>query len=200
MSGPRCHVDAAPVILKIKDSRPTGTVIRNPSTCLESVIVHDGTYSNGQPNRTSDNNIGQPRTNNDAPLFTASKIEFDEKISDLKAAARCVGQTGTNEQEIDKEHRYNTDSCQFTQAEVVVLGMPNRSEIQSMIVHDIIDYHAYHLFPVCLNHAKPETGDDPPSEIRIDSLRANQCSFEGLQTNQRLADRFHQSSRCTLNA
>lgn len=40
------------------------------------------------------------------------------------------------------------DICQLVEAKIAALGVQTRAEIQSMIVHEIIDYNTNHLFSV----------------------------------------------------
>lgn len=76
---------------------------------------------------------------------TLSEILFDEKIAEAEASAHLEGLAGISDYHTDKEHWYDTDILQLVQAEIVKFAMPARVEIQSMIVNELISYHANHL-------------------------------------------------------
>lgn len=79
---------------------------------------------------------------------TASDIALDENTAEAEAATLSEGQSDIDDEQIDKEHWYHTDISQLVQNDIAALGMPIQAEIQSMIIHEIIDYQAIHLFPV----------------------------------------------------
>lgn len=117
------------------------------SVCIESISFKTSlaVLETGEAHLTTNIDLQIPFT---TLHRTASEIKFDEKAAEVEAAVNSKGQSDIYEDQTDMEHGYDTDICQLVQAESAAVGVPARAYIQSMVVHEIIDYHANHLFPV----------------------------------------------------
>lgn len=115
--------------------------------CVKSIFVQHDPAVRDTDDEHASINIDQPRPSTKLHS-TALKIEFDEKIEDAEAAAQFKGQSDTFDDQNEKEHWYNTDIHQLVHAEIAAFGVPNCPKIQSMIVNEISNYPAHHLFPV----------------------------------------------------
>lgn len=63
-------------------------------------------------------------------------------------ATQPDGQSDSDDGQTDKEHRRDTDIRQLVQAENAAFVVLTYTEINWMIVTEIINYHASHLFPL----------------------------------------------------
>lgn len=76
------------------------------------------------------------------------EIESDKMIAETEPIANSEDQCDINGDLTDKEHWYDMDIRHIVHAQNTTFRVPAGAKIQSIIVHEIIDYHANHLFRV----------------------------------------------------
>lgn len=158
-------------------------------------FLHDSNMSSFKAARAAqDSEIAKATTKIDnlVPATTlhssALGMEFEERIPELEDAARSEGQTDHVDDQTDEEHGYSPDIHHIVQAEIAALGVPSRSEIQPMIIHEIIDYQDEQLFPSHATKSKPPSRcifDMPPSEQQIYSFGATRRHVKSRRGNIR---------------
>lgn len=88
-------------------------------------------------------------------LGPASEIKFEEDIAEVEGANRCKSHCDNYSDELDRVHGYNLDLGQLVQAGIAAPGMSMRTEMQLVMVDQIIDFHADHLPHVSCKKSKP---------------------------------------------
>lgn len=85
---------------------------------------------------------------------TALEFQLDVEIAKAKTIAHNNGHTDTKGYENDKEHVFNQNILQLVKSDFTAIGLQIDAEIESMIVHEIMDYHVKSSFPVRYEHVK----------------------------------------------
>lgn len=86
------------------------------------------------------------------PLTTLKRVALQTKFDDINSEAEGTvhteGHSDIDDYQTNKEHGYDMDIHQLVQAEIAALDVSTQAKIRLIIVHNIFDNQANHLFPV----------------------------------------------------